>query len=105
MVEGHIPAALGGGGKEFRLYADVDADAARLRVGGDAFLRSRATLSSNENTPGNLLVPGRAGVSHGGSLRATWRAVSHTELELGAAGERGGGWREWSVQAAARYLF
>lgn len=96
---------LAGGGKEARLYADVDAHGARLRVGGDAFLRGRATRSSNENTPGNLLVPGRAGSSLGGSLRATWRTVSHTELQLGAAGEHGGGWSEWSVQAALRYLF
>lgn len=96
---------LGGGGRETRVYADAHPGAARLRLGADAWLRRRASHSSDDNIPGNLLAPERTGRSTGGSLEGAWRPAGRAELGVRLAGERGDGWSERRIEAELRYLF
>jgi hypothetical protein len=79
------------------VYGSADLLDERLRIGGEAFGRSR----SGEN----LYVPGRTGQSLGGGGEVTWRFTPRAELEAEARGEHGRGWSESSLRISARWMF
>lgn len=88
---------MGGNGREYRLLGELTLWDARLRVSADAFLRKRFEQ--------NLYTPNRPGSSVGFNSRIRWHAARRLRLEVGAAVERGSGWRVDAFDASASAHF
>jgi hypothetical protein len=87
---------LGGNGREWRAYVDLQEPRSGIRAESAAFRRWRG--------PENLFVPGREGTSWGGDARVRWRSPAGFELFGSLAIERGGGWDESGFLAGGRLL-